>query len=425
MWNRNIQVLLFIRILTNIADSLYIIATIWYIKEMYQSPMWIGIAGFVTTLPHVLQIFFGPLIDYFPKKKILLYSEGIQAVIFLIVTVLYYTDSLHVVVLLLLVFIAEMFSLISYPTEEVLVPGLVPEKDLIRVNSVFTFTYNSLDLIGNALSGILIALVGTGVIFFSNSIVFTFTFFFIWIFLKLPQALDKGREMKKDESILPAYKRDLREGILYLWNRQTLRKVLLSFTIVNLMISMALSLIPIFEDSVGRYGLWMTAISVGVVTGSLLVNFIEKINLRKILISVSFVTGFSWLISIYFLEKSFILTLLFFGVAWAMIGITEILMETMVQVNVDMEYMGRSNTVIGTMLGVFAPLGHLFGGTFATIFSPILLFSVGGITYLCLSAYFLVNPNFRKLGRVDEAFEEVKNPYKDEDEDEKEAVNIN
>ncbi|SDW15158.1 hypothetical protein SAMN05444487_101397 [Marininema mesophilum] len=89
MRDNNIKILLFCRILTNIVDSLYTIATIWYVKEVTNSPLYIGIAGFIITFPVLFQMFFGPLIDAFSKKNLLLMSAGIQGGIFLILATLY------------------------------------------------------------------------------------------------------------------------------------------------------------------------------------------------------------------------------------------------------------------------------------------------------------------------------------------------
>lgn len=54
MMNKNILMLLFVRIVANFSDSLYYMATIWFIKEITGSNTWIGIASFITMLPVAL-----------------------------------------------------------------------------------------------------------------------------------------------------------------------------------------------------------------------------------------------------------------------------------------------------------------------------------------------------------------------------------
>lgn len=187
MMNKNILTLLFVRIVANFSDSLYYMATIWFVKETMSSNTWIGIASFVTLLPVALQIFYGPIIDKYSKKTLLLIAMGIQAVILTLIVLLYYVNQLHPPVLLWLIFIATLAADLGYPTESALIPSLVEKEQLGKVNSVFAFTYNSLDIICNAVSGLIIATIGIGMVYFFNSITYVILFFVLWILLKLPR----------------------------------------------------------------------------------------------------------------------------------------------------------------------------------------------------------------------------------------------
>lgn len=71
MMNKNILMLLFVRIVANFSDSLYYMATIWFIKEITGSNTWIGIASFITMLPVALQILYGTLLIDIQKRNYL------------------------------------------------------------------------------------------------------------------------------------------------------------------------------------------------------------------------------------------------------------------------------------------------------------------------------------------------------------------
>jgi len=117
MMNKNILMLLFVRIVANFSDSLYYMATIWFIKEITGSNTWIGIASFITMLPVALQILYGPIIDRYSKKKLLIISMGLQATIFSILVFLYNLNQLQQALLLAFIFVETMATYLSYPTE--------------------------------------------------------------------------------------------------------------------------------------------------------------------------------------------------------------------------------------------------------------------------------------------------------------------
>ncbi|KZS47031.1 hypothetical protein AWU65_14410 [Paenibacillus glucanolyticus] len=417
MLNKNILTLLVARIFSNISDSLYAIASIWYIKEATGSPLWVGVAGGVLLIPRALQFLFGPVIDGFPKKRILLVCEATQAIIFILISISFFTNTLDWRLLLLFIFIGEVFAQLSYPTEEALVPSLVSEKELTKVNSIFTFTYNGLDMIGNALSGLIILFLGIGLIFTLNALSFIAIFLIVFFFLKLPKTLSNYRLVDSEENHqhLSNYKRELRDGIVYLYGRKRLMKLLYSFIFINFIVTISISILPIIETSVARYGYWMGAMSIGMVIGSLIVNYVARYNLRKVLIWLSFLCGISWLGTLTFLNNNFIVALFFFTIVWSMIGTTQVLLETIIQINVELDYLGRSNTVIGTFLSIFTPLGYFLGGILATLVSPQFLFLLSAIAYFCVTLYYLFEPNFKRYVSVDEAFEEIDSPIQQTD----------
>lgn len=181
--NRNIVVLLTVRVIANFADSFYFLASVWYVKDMTDSSFWIGVTTFVAMVPVAFQVLYGPLIDRYAKKKLLLWAMAVQATVFIILASLYVIDELSVGVVIVGLFVATLASELSYPTEYALVPTLVREADLQKVNALFTFTYHSLDILCNAIAGILLALIGVGLVYTSNAILYLFLFGGDWLFV--------------------------------------------------------------------------------------------------------------------------------------------------------------------------------------------------------------------------------------------------
>lgn len=388
MMNRNILTLLFVRIVANFSDSLYYMATIWFVKETMNSNTWIGIASFVVLLPVALQIFYGPIIDNYSKKMLLLTSMGIQAVILTLLVFLYYVNQLHPFVLLALVFIATLAADLGYPAESALIPSLVEKEQLGKVNSVFAFTYSSLDIICNAVSGMIIATIGIGMVYFFNSITYVILFFVLWLLLKLP----KVRMRQNGTSKKVAYKQEFLQGLRYFWKLGELRTFISVFTIINMLMCIPLGLIPIVSHTEKEYGMWMTAISIGTLFGSMLSGKLFRYRLKSIFVTVNFIGGIAWFLSYLFLSSFLLPALVLFAVSWMMIGVMGVQFQTILQTSIDEEYLGRTLTVVYAIQGALTPVGYLLGGGLADYVPSSQLYLIGSITLLLAGMYFTQSP---------------------------------
>src|SRR5690625_4530642 len=117
MKNKNFSVLISGRILTNIGDSLYAVASMWLVYDLTQSNFFTGLAGFLTMAPVALQFLIGPLIDQTEHKSILIYSQMIQAILLMLIPIAYVFDVLTVWLVLIVNPLASIIQQFVYPTQ--------------------------------------------------------------------------------------------------------------------------------------------------------------------------------------------------------------------------------------------------------------------------------------------------------------------
>ncbi|HGS0910749.1 TPA: MFS transporter, partial [Streptococcus pneumoniae] len=132
---KNLIKLLIIRLIVNLADSVFYIVALWHVSNNYSSSMFLGIFIAVNYLPDLLLIFFGPVIDRVNPQKILIISILVQlavAVIFLLLLL----NQISFWVIMSLVFISVMASSISYVIEDVLIPQVVEYDKIVFANSL-------------------------------------------------------------------------------------------------------------------------------------------------------------------------------------------------------------------------------------------------------------------------------------------------
>ncbi len=392
--NRQLLILLIGRIITNIADSLYMIATIWYVKTTTDSAFLIGLTSAIAMLPVTLQFLYGPLIDRFSKQKILFFAELGQGILVGIIALLYFSNVLWLPLLFMLMFLALALSEATYPTESALIEGLAERKDLTRVNSFFAFSYHTLDIISDAISGILIIFVGLGIIYVSNSVLLIGTALLFLIYLKVPKT--KKEEQPSTLKFLEQYKRDFIDGYNVVKGRTTLLSLMFGIIGINVLATMGLAMLPVISSNSAEFGFWLTAMSVGTLLGTVLSSKVEHLSLNRILPLTSLFSGICW-IAAFAMSELYILPFIFFGLSWGGIGIIGIYVQTLIQVNLPQEYLGIGFAFISSILGSLSPLGYFLGGLFGELSSGPLILLLSGIGYFTFTVYFWINPKLNGL----------------------------
>ena len=104
---KDVYNLLFGRIATNIADSLFYMAILWHFKEVSRSPFIVSIIFAVASGIDMISFGFGPLIYRISIKKLLESSTFLQAAISVITFLILYLriDNLIISIILITLYI--------------------------------------------------------------------------------------------------------------------------------------------------------------------------------------------------------------------------------------------------------------------------------------------------------------------------------
>ncbi|MFS1514304.1 MFS transporter [Chengkuizengella sp. SCS-71B] len=392
--NKQLTILLIGRIITNFADSFYMIATIWYVKNFTDSTLLVGITSAIGILPVTLQFLYGPIIDRFSKQRILYFSVIGQALLVGMISILYFFDAIWIPLLLFLMYVALSFSEITYPTESALIERLTKRENLTKVNSIFAFSYQSLDLICNAISGLLITFIGLGFIYLSNSMMLFLTGLIFLFYLKVPRS-DKESE-PVSSGFFEQYKKDFIEGYRIVRKQKILLNILFGIIGINFMATMGIAMLPIISNNAAEYGFWLTAMSAGTLIGTSLSSKLENIPLNRLIPMISLLSGASWIFSTIFNEQ-FLISYVLFGLAWAGIGVLSVFIYTLIQVNLPKDYIGSGFAFLTSLLGSLSPIGYLLGGVLGELTSEYAILLIAGTGYLLFTVYFLSNPLLNKI----------------------------
>lgn len=400
--NRPFMSLLSGRVITNMGDSLYFIAAMWLVYDLSGSTLYTGLAGFLIRGPAAMQFLLGPLIDNMSLRKLLVGTQLIQSVVLLFVPIVAFTGNLSVWVVLAVLPIISFFNKFVYPAQSAALPQLVDDEQLVRANSLFAIARNSLDMVFNAISGVIIAAIGAVSIFVINSVTFLVAAMLFW-----GVAVERPNNETEGDGKVEQYKNSLVEGGRYI--RGSLIMVIVYASLVtNFVFGAGIAVFPAFADQIGGaavYGFLMAAMGAGVLVGSILSNYVDKYPYGWFQIYTKPIAGLLLAAGVYLLWLPGTVFLIFS--AFIFFGMSGPMTQALIQSGIDESLLGRVSSLIGSLGTVMIPLGSLLGGFFAQYIGiNTVLYGVAAAT-IVFGLYFFVHPQLRKIPPVDEVNESV------------------
>ena len=158
---RNFGLLFSGQAVSQIGDSMNKVALLWFVYELTGSAFKMTVIGLLQTIPPLV---FGPLIgvylDRMKKKPVMIWVDFIRAGLVMLIPLLYAMEALTLERLYVLVFATSIVSTVFGPALASAVPFLVPRARLTSANALIQSTTNVGLLIGPAVSGVGIAMIG-------------------------------------------------------------------------------------------------------------------------------------------------------------------------------------------------------------------------------------------------------------------------
>ena len=268
------------------------IAQDWLVLELTGSITAVGVAVALQFLPVLLFGLFGGVIaDRYPKRRILLITQSVAALMALTLGLLALTGTVQAWHVFVVAAILGFVTAVDNPTRQVFVSELVGPRHIRNAVSLNSSVFQLGALLGPALSGLLIHAVGQGWSFLINfaacGLVVT-----ILAIIRVPVLPANER---------PRAKGQLREGLDYIRGTSEVAwTIVLVGTIGVLGLNMPVILAAFaeheFATGVGGYSLFNSLTAIGALTGAILsARRTEVLRLRML---VSTLTGLGLVIAL-------------------------------------------------------------------------------------------------------------------------------
>jgi MFS family permease len=167
--HRNYRLFWFGQLISLAGTWMQSIAQAWYITELTQEPAWLGIVAAAQFTPvMLLGLFGGVLADALPKHRALIGTQvGLMTLAFL-QAALVVTGLMTLPLLILLAVFLGIINAIDMPVRQSFFSEMVPEDEVGRAVAMNSAMFNGARVIGPAIGGVLIGVIGVAGCFAVN-----------------------------------------------------------------------------------------------------------------------------------------------------------------------------------------------------------------------------------------------------------------
>ncbi|MCG8484277.1 MAG: MFS transporter [Clostridia bacterium] len=373
--NKNLMFLLLGRMVSDIGSSIQIMIMPLYIIDIGGTAGTVGLFSFLALVPTLLVYpFAGVLGDRLNRKRIMVASDFISAVIILLLAYVSYIDRINLVLLLLAqVLVALLYGFFD-PATKGMIPQLVAEDALNKTNSKIATLRIISGLVSPMIAVTLYTSFGITVLFLINGVSFLIS--------GSSEMLIQYKHVKR-ESIegVQGIISDLTEGVRYIQNSELIGKLSVYFLMAFAFIQPVFAVVlPLFYRTKlnypdTQYGLLQMILLLGALVGSILVGMFGKEDkLRKSLsIGIGLTICSMFIFSIIIFPQSLKAlgndTLLYIAllasvlfVLYTSLMFISIPVQTIIQKETPNEYMSRIFSIVGMISKGGMPIGALVYG---------------------------------------------------------------
>ncbi len=267
--NRNYRVWAAGSLVSNIGTWIQRTAQDWLVLTQltHHNATALGVVMALQFGPHILLLpFTGSAADRLDRRRILVVTQAAMFVLALglgLLTLLGVVQLWHVYVFAFGLGCATAFDA---PASQTFVSELVGDRELSNAVALNSTSFNVARMAGPAIAGVLLATLGTGWAFLLNA--------GSYLAVLLALALLRASAMHATARA-PRQRNAFIEGLRYVWSRPDLKAIFVMLFLIgtfglNFTIFISTMAVSVFHEGAGRYGLLMSIMAVGTVSGALL-----------------------------------------------------------------------------------------------------------------------------------------------------------
>ena len=388
-WQRQTALFLGSQTISLFGSSLVQYAIFWYLTLETQSGVIMTLSTIFGFLPtFFISPFAGVWADRYNRKRLIVLSDGITALSTLVLVLLFLAGQRSIWILLATSAIRAIGAGIQMPAVGAILPQIVPEKELTRINGLNGSIQAVVMLVSPMISGALYQFAPMEGIFMIDIVTAALAIAIMVFLLKVPTHEKASQEQVSN------YLQDMKLGFRYIQNHAFIKRLFLYFSLAFLMAAPVSFLSPLqvarsFGDDVWRLTAIEIAFSIGMIGGGLWIaswgGFKNRIH------SIAFAIGAMGLCTFGMgVIPNFWIYLFLMGLVGLVIPLLNAPSMTLLQEKVEEDFLGRVFGVQSMVASSMMPLGMLIFGPLADRMAIEILMAVSGV-FLMVVAFFAIS----------------------------------
>ena len=266
--HRNFQLYFGGQLVSNAGTWMQVIAQGWLVYQISHSELALGVVGFASAIPSLLATpWGGVVVDRVPKRTLLILTQtGAMCLAFILAALAFsgLVQQWHIIVLAAALGLVNSFD---SPARQAFVVEMVGREDLPNAIALNSLMFNSARVVGPALGGLLLAIVGAGWCFTINGISYLAVIWSLWAMKLHLQGSEVSRESSWKQFVM---------GVHHARQQIELGGLILISLIFSVFAISYIPLLPAFvqvvlQQGAAAYG-WLTAaFGIGAVVGALVI----------------------------------------------------------------------------------------------------------------------------------------------------------
>jgi len=383
--HRNFRFFFFGQLISVTGTWMQTLAQAWLMVTLVgkdQAIVFLGLLGAVQFLPVlVLGLFGGIIADVWPKRRTVIGTQTAAGLLALVLGGLVFFHLVVVWHVFVLAFLLGLVNAVDNPTRQSFVVEMVGSEDVANAVALNSAVFNGARVVGPAIGGILIAVLGTALCFILNGL--SYGAVVIGLLAMRDSELKPAPRLAAPRSVT-AVRANLGEGLRYVRNTPV---VLLAIGVIAFVSTFGMNfnvVLPVMAASTlnvgpNGFGVLYASMGAGALLAAVSVAMLQRPHIR-ILIGGGMVLGLAEFVLAATTSYPVALVAVFF----AGVGViaTSVSANTLIQITVPGPLRGRVMSVYTTVFTGSTPIGNgLTGGVGGLWGTPAALVMNGAIAF--------------------------------------------
>ena len=396
LFNKDFILLLQGNAVSRLGDVLYSVAISYWVYENTGSTALMGLTASISMFVIMfLSPFAGSIIDKCNRKWMIVMMDVIRGILLCLVGMIALSGNLSVPIILITAFIASICGVLFSPAVDTVFIDIIPHSDMVRGQSISNTVTSVINLVGDAISGMLVVIFGVPLIILLNGISYLISAF-TEMFIDVPTTSQQGQKIS-----IPTVLHDMKSGVMGVFNNKGLRIFILMALLINLLSGGTFDLFMAFVLESGftleHYSIFMaTETAASLITVMLLGIFKFSSKTRYFLFAFGFIGSATFYLIAYNIRIFYImLPSLFMAASLNVFGNS--IFNAALVLALPLENRGAILGFVRAASTAGAALSALIYGALCEIYPTWIVFTVGVIISFIPVIFMCMNKNTKQF----------------------------